>query len=32
VKLDAFVAALVKRVADADARPHWLPGSIFRKD
>jgi Zn-dependent M28 family amino/carboxypeptidase len=31
VKLDAFVAALVKRVADADARPAWLPGSIFRK-
>jgi Zn-dependent M28 family amino/carboxypeptidase len=31
VKLDAFVAALVKRVADADARPHWLPDSIFRK-
>ena len=32
VKLDAFVAALAKRVADADARPAWLPGSIFRKD
>jgi Zn-dependent M28 family amino/carboxypeptidase len=32
VKLDAFVAALTKRVADAEARPHWLPGSIFNKD
>jgi Zn-dependent M28 family amino/carboxypeptidase len=32
VKLDAFVAALVKRVADADVRPAWLPGSIFHKD
>jgi Zn-dependent M28 family amino/carboxypeptidase len=32
VKLDAFVAALAKRVADADDRPHWLPDSIFRKN
>ena len=32
VKLDAFVAALAKRIADADARPSWLPDSIFRKD
>ena len=31
VKLDGFVAALAKRVADADARPTWLAGSIFRK-
>jgi len=32
VKLDAFVAAIARRVADADNRPHWLAGSIFRKD
>jgi hypothetical protein len=32
VKLDAFVAALAKRVADAADRPHWLADSIFRKD
>jgi len=32
VKLDDFVAALARRVADADRRPAWLPGSIFRKD
>jgi Zn-dependent M28 family amino/carboxypeptidase len=32
VKLDAFVAALAKHVADAADRPHWLPDSIFRKD
>ena len=32
VKLDAFVAALAKRVADADERPHWLAGSIFGKE
>jgi hypothetical protein len=31
VKLDAFVAALAKRVADAAGRPHWLADSIFRK-
>jgi hypothetical protein len=30
VKLDDFVAALTLRVADADARPAWLPTSIFR--
>jgi hypothetical protein len=32
VKLDAFVAALALRVADADARPDWLPTSVFRRD
>ena len=32
VKLDGFVAALARRVADADSRPQWLPSSIFRKD
>ena len=31
VKLDAYVAALALRVADADARPEWLPGSVFRR-
>jgi hypothetical protein len=31
VKLDDFVAALTWRVANADARPEWLPTSIFRK-
>ena len=31
VKLDDFVAALARRVADADARPAWLPGSAFGK-
>ena len=30
VKLDAYVAALARRVADADARPQWLPTSVFR--
>jgi hypothetical protein len=30
VKLDAYVAALAARVADADTRPTWLPTSIFR--
>jgi len=30
VKLDAYVAALAARVANADARPTWLPTSIFR--
>jgi hypothetical protein len=29
VKLNGFVAALARRVADADARPSWLPESIF---
>jgi Zn-dependent M28 family amino/carboxypeptidase len=32
VKLDEFVAALARRVADTDDRPHWLADSIFRKD
>jgi hypothetical protein len=32
VKLDNFVAALARRVADADQRPQWLAGSVFRKD
>ena len=31
VKLDDFVAALAARVANADARPAWLPDSVFRK-
>lgn len=29
VKLDAYVAALASRIANADSRPTWLPGSIF---
>lgn len=29
VKLDAYVAALAARVANNDARPEWLPGSVF---
>ena len=32
VKLDAYVAALAARIANADARPTWLPTSIFRPD
>jgi Zn-dependent M28 family amino/carboxypeptidase len=32
VKLNAFVAALAARVADAGSRPAWRPDSIFRKD
>lgn len=32
MKLDAFVAALAKRISDADARPSWLADSIFRKN
>jgi Zn-dependent M28 family amino/carboxypeptidase len=28
-KLDAYVAALVLRVANAPARPAWLPTSVF---
>ena len=32
VKLDGFVAALARRVADTDARPAWLPDSIFREN
>ncbi len=31
VKLDAYVAALALRVADADAKPEWLAASIFKK-
>jgi Zn-dependent M28 family amino/carboxypeptidase len=31
VKLDAFVAALALRVANANVRPEWLPTSIFRR-
>jgi len=31
IKLNGFVAALARRVADADARPAWLPGSIFAR-
>jgi hypothetical protein len=30
VKLDAYVAALALRVANADSRPQWLPTSVFR--
>jgi Peptidase family M28 len=30
VKLDAYVAALATRVANADTRPEWLPTSVFR--
>jgi Zn-dependent M28 family amino/carboxypeptidase len=29
MKLNGFVAALAKRVADADTRPDWLADSIF---
>jgi Zn-dependent M28 family amino/carboxypeptidase len=29
VKLDAFVAAVAARLANADSRPQFLPGSIF---
>lgn len=32
VKLDAYVAALARRVADADGRPEWLPDSAFRPE
>ncbi len=32
VKLDAFVAAIATRVANAGMRPQFLPDSIFRKD
>jgi Zn-dependent M28 family amino/carboxypeptidase len=32
VKLDAYVAALAARVANADARPTWLATSIFRPE
>jgi Peptidase family M28 len=30
VKLDAYVAALAQRVANADERPQWLPDSAFK--
>jgi hypothetical protein len=30
-KLDAYVAALALRIANADSRPTWLPNSIFRQ-
>lgn len=29
-RLDAYVAALARRVANANDRPDWLPTSIFR--
>jgi hypothetical protein len=29
-KLDAFVAALALRVANADSRPEWLATSVFK--
>jgi Zn-dependent M28 family amino/carboxypeptidase len=29
VKLDAYVAAIAARVANADSRPVWLPTSVF---
>jgi hypothetical protein len=32
VKLDDFVAAIARRVAQARKRPLWLPDSPFRKD
>jgi hypothetical protein len=32
VKLDAFVAALARRVADADRRPEWLATSVFKPE
>jgi Zn-dependent M28 family amino/carboxypeptidase len=31
MKLNGFVAALARRVADADARPDWLADSIFAR-
>jgi len=30
VKLDDYVAALARRVADADSRPEWLATSVFK--
>jgi Zn-dependent M28 family amino/carboxypeptidase len=30
VRLDDYVAALALKVADADARPEWLPTSVFK--
>jgi Zn-dependent M28 family amino/carboxypeptidase len=32
VKLNALAAAVLRRVANADARPRWVAGSIFAKD
>ena len=32
VKLNALAAAVLRRVADAKARPRWVAGSIFAKD
>jgi hypothetical protein len=32
VKLDGYVAALARRVADAAGRPEWLPGSVFNPE
>jgi hypothetical protein len=32
MKLNALAAAVLRRVADADARPRWVAGSIFAKD
>ena len=29
VKLDAYVAALARRIADEETRPEWLPTSVF---
>jgi len=29
IKLDTYTAAIALRVANADTRPRWLPGSIF---
>ncbi len=31
-RLDAYVAALTARIANADARPAWLPSSVFRRE
>jgi Zn-dependent M28 family amino/carboxypeptidase len=31
LKLDDFVAALAVRVANTEAKPAWLPDSVFRK-
>ena len=31
VRLDGYVADLVRRVGNADARPDWLPTSVFRR-
>lgn len=32
MKLNALSAAVLRRVADADARPRWVAGSIFARD